>query len=82
VIVQTETAAYVLEGCHKGILTRYPREGNHDYDVAQLRMDGERIPYQVVGEITVGERVQFLLEIRDDGVLTHRTTTPVVSISD
>lgn len=81
-IVQTESAVYVLDH-HRGTLSRFPRQtevGNEVY-VAELRRDGKPIPFEVIGELTVGQPAQFLLRIRDDGVATIRTTTPVVEIS-
>ena len=80
-IVLTATAAYVLDQAN-GMLTRYPRENSQsaDHDVANLRKDGEKIPYTLIGELIVGQRARFLLQIRDDGVPTTRTTTPVLGI--
>ena len=85
VIVQTATAAYVLDQAN-GLLTRYPRDAGDslsvDHDVAELRKDGTAIPYRLIGELVVGQRAQFMLQIRDDGVTTLRTTTPIEALSD
>jgi hypothetical protein len=81
-IVQTETAVYVLNES-EGVLTRYPREnlvGQNASDVAHLRKDHQIIPYQLGRPLVIGEPAVFLLSIRNDGVATVRTTTPVVSI--
>jgi hypothetical protein len=83
VIVQTETAVYVLDTPSR-MLTRYRREEAPEGwpSASQLRRDGERIPYELHPHmpLTVGEPAVFILQIRDDGVKTVRTTTPVISI--
>lgn len=83
-IVQTETAVYVLDTASE-MLTRYRREVAPEGwpSASQLRRDGERIPYRMhPGKpLAVGEPAVFILQIRDDGVETVRTTTPVVSIA-
>jgi hypothetical protein len=81
-IVQTESAVYVLDHL-RGMLTRFPRQtevGGEVY-VADLRRDGKPIPFEVIGELAVGQPAQFQLRIRNDGVSTIRTTTPVVEIT-
>jgi hypothetical protein len=83
-IVQTETAVYVINEA-EGVLTRYPREnyvGQNAHDVAHLRRDHQIIPYRLHPHfpLRVGEPAVFILNIRNDGVETVRTTTPVVSI--
>lgn len=80
-IIQTETAVYVIDTLAK-MLTRYRREEAPDDWPApsQLRMDGEAIPYKEIGTLRVGQPAQFLLQIRKDGVGTIRTTTPIRSI--
>jgi hypothetical protein len=81
-IVQTETAVYVLNEA-EAVLTRYPREnlvGQNASDVAHLRKDHQIIPYQLARPLVVGESAVFLLNIRNDGVATIRTTTHVVAI--
>lgn len=83
-IVQTVTAVYVINEA-KGVLTRYPREnlvGQNAHDVAHLRKDHQVIPYQLHPHfpLEVGKPAVFILDIRNDGVETVRTTTPVMSI--
>ena len=83
-IVQTETAVYVLDTASK-MLTRYRREIAPEGwpSASKLRRDGERIPYQLHPHLPlkVGEPAIFLLNIREDGVGTVRTTTPVVAMT-
>jgi hypothetical protein len=82
-IIETVTAIYHLEE-EQGVLYRFPREESEnpvDHDVAELRRDALPIPYEAVGTLRVGQPAQFLLRIRDDGVRTIRTTTPIVSIN-
>jgi hypothetical protein len=82
VIVQTETAVYVLNPL-EGVLTRYPRqELDREWYVAELRKDHQIIPYRLHPHfpLEVGKPAVFILNIRNDGVETVRTTTPVVSI--
>lgn len=82
-IVQTQTAVYVLDTA-SNVLTRHRREGATDDwpPASQLRKDGEPVPYKLHPRmpLTVGEPAVFILSIRDDGVETVRTTTPVISI--
>jgi len=79
-IVQTETAVYVLNP-QEGVLTRYPRqELDREWAVAELRKDHQIIPYRLGRPLVVGEPAVFILNIRNDGVETVRTTTPVTSI--
>ena len=81
-IVKTQTAVYVLD-VPMGVLRRYPLENlvNHGWPVAELRKDTQAIPYKLVRPPVVGEPAEFILEIRNDGVPTLRTTTPVTEIS-
>jgi hypothetical protein len=79
-IIETVTAVYHLE---EEVLYRFPREESEnpvDHDVAELRRDALPIPYRLLKVPVVGEPMQFLLLIREDGVPTVRTTTPVTSI--
>jgi hypothetical protein len=82
-IVQTETAVYVLDP-PIGVLWRYPRENlvNHGWAVAALRKDNQAIPYELHPNypLEVGKPAVFILQIRNDGVSTIRTTTPVTQI--
>lgn len=80
-IVQTESSVYILDPSIRR-LRRYPRDTPDPGAVfANLRMDGDAIPYALGGELAVGQPAVFMLMIRDDGVMTVRTTTPVVAIT-
>jgi hypothetical protein len=83
VVVETESAVYVIDEPN-GVLRRYPRENlvNHGMEASKLRMDTQSIPYRLHPHfpLEVGEPAVFILNIRNDGVETIRTTTPVVSI--
>ena len=87
-IVETESAIYVLD-LVAFKLKRMPRDKPVDWEnsrhtaraiVATLRMDGEAIPFQFLAPLEIGKPAQFLLQIRDDGVQTVRTTTDVLNI--
>lgn len=87
-IVETETAIYALDLAAM-TLQRHPRDkpvGVEDSRhalpaaVATLRKDGEGIPFTLLAPLELGKPAQFLLEIRDDGVKTVRTTTDVLNI--
>lgn len=87
-IVETETAVYALD-LVAFKLKRYPREKPLDVEnsqhtmramVAMLRKDGEAIPFQFLAPLEIGKPAQFLLQIRDDGVQTVRTTTDVIKL--
>lgn len=81
-IVQTESAVYVLNPL-EGVLTRYPRtELDREWAVAELRKDHQIIPYKLHPRfpLEVGKPAVFILNIRNDGVETVRTTTPVIAI--
>lgn len=88
-IIETESARYVLDLVAMR-LKRYPRDSPVFSEaaaalppaaVAQLRKDGDAIPFQFLGKPEVGKPAQFLLQIRDDGVPTIRTTTLVLNIT-
>lgn len=87
-IVETESAVYVLD-LVAFKLKRTPRgapievespRGGLPASVADLRMDGEAIPFSFLAPLEIGKPAQFLLQIRDDGVQTIRTTTDVLNI--
>ncbi len=87
-IVETETAVYVLD-LPQLVLRRYPRDEAlilEEYGhlaparVEGLRRDGQAIPFNFLAPLEVGQPAQFLLQIRDDGIQTVRTTTNVVRI--
>ncbi|HEX9087659.1 MAG TPA: hypothetical protein VF867_09055 [Arthrobacter sp.] len=48
---------------------------------SELRMDGDEIPLIGIVQLAVGQRGAMWLDIRGDGVLTFRGTTPVLSIA-
>ena len=81
--VRTKTAEYRLD-FDNGLLIRNPvgvPAGEPEaWPVADLRLDKESIPFKLLGDIEVGKPLQVLLDIRKDGILTVRSTTPVVSI--
>ena len=87
-IVETESAIYALD-LVEFKLRRFPRSEPVDVEnsqhtlravVAALRKDGEAIPFQFLAPLEIGKPAQFLLQIRDDGVQTVRTTTDVLKI--
>lgn len=87
-IVETETAIYALDLVSMR-LKRFPREAPIEVEnprdglpalVANLRMDREAIPFEILAPLEVGQPAQFMLEIRDDGVRTFRMTTDVLKI--
>ncbi|WP_156133828.1 hypothetical protein [Pseudarthrobacter phenanthrenivorans] len=59
---------------------RPPTEDYADLSVSKLRKDGTEIPLLAIGRLTVGEPAQLVLDVRGDGVVTVRETTPVLSI--
>lgn len=85
--VHTQTAIYFvdLDGCR---VTRFPdaentrrpedlREGDDDYTVSLLRLDADPIPLVQVISLAEREPMVLVLDVRRDGVLTIRPTTPV-----
>jgi hypothetical protein len=59
-----------------------PPTDNYSHLVpSELRMDAEEIPLIGIVRLAVGQRGEMWLDIRGDGVLTIRDTTPVLSIS-
>ncbi len=51
-----------------------------DFDVSDLRSDGEAVPLLAIGPVVVGLPLAMVLQVRSDAVKTTRLTTPVVSI--
>jgi hypothetical protein len=83
-IIETVTAIYQLDEVN-GVLRRYPRDnalGQNPPDIAHLRKDTQAIPYRMVRPPIVGHPMMFVLDIRNDGVATVRTTTMVIAIDD
>lgn len=87
-IVETESAIYALDLVAMK-LKRMPRSRPIDVEnsqhtlravVATLRKDNEAIPFEFMAPLEIGKPAQFLLQIRDDGVQTIRTTTDVLNI--
>ena len=87
-IVETESAIYALDLVSMR-LKRTPRDAPIAVEnprdglpaaVASLRMDAEAIPFTFLAPLEIGKPAQFLLQIRDDGVQTIRTTTDVLNI--
>ena len=80
-MVFTQTAAYALNE-EEGTLIRFPQKASGEYWPSELRKDGEYIHYRLVRPLVVGEPALFMLKLRDDGVETLRTTTPVERIEE
>jgi hypothetical protein len=87
-IVETESAIYALDLAamklkrfprDAPILTESPRDGLPAV-VAALRKDEEAIQFEFLAPLEIGKPAQFLLQIREDGVQTVRTTTDVLKI--
>lgn len=49
--------------------------------ISILRRDGERIPLLHIERLRVGERGAMIVDVRGDGILTFRGTTPILSIT-
>lgn len=86
-IVETESAIYVLD-LILGKLRRFPRDEPIEVEnprdglsasVANLRQDGEAIPFEFLAPLEVGKPAQFLLLLAG-GVQTIRTTTDIINI--
>lgn len=87
-IVETESAIYALDLVAMK-LQRFPRDRPIEVEnprdglpasVATLRMDEDAIQFEFLAPLEIGKPAQFLLQIRDDGVQTIRTTTDVLNI--
>jgi hypothetical protein len=52
-----------------------------DLGTIALRRDGEQIPLMAFESLVVGERAKLLLDVRGDGIVTVRRTTPVLSVA-
>lgn len=81
-VVETEASTYELD-LTAWRLRRIPKSDGLSgaWAAARLRRDAEWIPFEILAPLEVGMPAQFLLIIRDDGVRTVRTTTPVLSIT-
>lgn len=51
-------------------------------DSLVLRRDGELMQLVRCTRPTLGERVELILRLREDGMLTNRTTAPVIRIEE
>lgn len=82
-LVTTETGSYVLDFINS-TATRKPRKEVSSTEVyaATLRRDDEAIDVEQIVNLNLGERMVLLLNLRQDGVLTERTTTIVQSIEE
>lgn len=82
-VVFTVTSIYVID-LDNMTAQRNPGAPNEDwgdgYAVAQLRLDGDQIKLLHLDRLTIGQPMSLILSIRDDGVSTVRTTTPVQTI--
>jgi hypothetical protein len=82
VLVTTHTAVYLLDP-HARTATRHPRQDAHEpaaFMVARLRRDGEVVPLLAVLQLQIGWPMILGLDVRGDGLLTVRCSTPVVVI--
>jgi hypothetical protein len=75
-LVTTKSSAYEIDLAEM-TARRIPGE-----DASSLRKDEAPIPLLEKPEPVIGQSMVLLLAIRDDGVVTVRRTTPVVSIDD
>lgn len=75
-LVETVTASYVLDMDARTVVRR-PKE-RAQWSPAELRKDEEIIPLiKVAWSASEGYPLQLVVDVRGDGVLTERTTTPV-----
>lgn len=82
-IVTTETGSYIID-LEKETALRTPRKdvSAEDAYAADLRRDGEEV--RVISVITLKheEPMVLLLDIREDGIETLRTTTNVQNVTE
>lgn len=71
----TQSSAYIVD-MHEGYLIRVPQNG----EASMLRKDHQHIPLLLIEHLVVGQPMVCWLDIRKDGVLTRRSTTPVAGI--
>ena len=75
--VTTESdSVYVLD-MDAMTLTRQPGE-----DAENLRKDGTVVPLLKVVTLREGASMLLAIDVRGDGVVTYRFTTPVVSVTE
>ena len=78
--IRTMSSTYLLGD---GFISRLPNETVEDgWQQAILRRDGDRLELVEIEGPVVGQRMRMVVKIREDGVLTVRQTTPVVSIEE
>lgn len=74
--ILTESGAYYLIDCDAWTLSRHVNDG----PPRVLRRDGEHLRLLGVASCSLGESAAFLIAVRP-GVITVRTTTPVLAIA-
>jgi hypothetical protein len=78
-LVETTSAAYVFDMDARTIVRR-PKERSA-WPIAELRKDEQVIPLiKLPWSAMVGWPLQMIIDVRGDGVVTVRNTTPVESI--
>lgn len=76
ITVQTENSTYEID---LKAMTARRLPGVAEFS-RPLRRDEETLPLLHCGPINVGECIDMLIQIRDDGVLTARRTSPVIAV--
>lgn len=80
-VVTASGAVYILTGTEVIRLPRRaPNLAAHADPSVGLRRDGEALTVLSAPEPILGERWELLIQVREDGVPTVRSTTPVVRI--
>lgn len=79
-------SAYIIHLDEPRYIVRLPEESLPEAEyvddrVARLRLDNSKIDLVKIDSLVVGEPGRLWLNIRHDGVLTYRTTTPVITIT-
>lgn len=72
---ETENSAYEIDR-KNDTLTRFNKTNE------ELRRDGEPLKILQYLKLEIGESAYFLLDVREDGIPTLRSTSPVVSIEE
>lgn len=84
--ITTSSGASYLINQEEGWAKRLPGPVgvvNEDgYYAVPLRKDGDEIPIIEMETPAVGETMKLFLDVRGDGVVTFRLTTPVTEIID
>lgn len=80
-LITTESSRYLLDEDAETV-TRYPGSASEtaNWPIADLRLDGEEIKLISFVEPVIGQPMLLLLDVRRDGVVTARYTTPVLSV--